>query len=333
MNLGEIQQQTLDVLSKHLSRGDKIALLDYPRHQNAGDALIWLGAKEYLKRLGVEVTYIASLNHFSADELRKRVPHGPILINGGGNFGDRWVESQAFKESVIEQFPDRKIVQLPQTMEFNTSAGLTRAQAVYGSHPDTTILIRDRAGYEAAKAAFPNNDVEFCADMALGYGFHKRGKPKYSLLFLKRTDNEAVDQDIPTLDGPSHKVVDWGFRGPFRVPAWRALRLAEDVARVIPALTPVVYPLVERSFNVMAEANVRSASKILSEGKIIITDRLHAMVLAALLGIPVFAYDNANKKVSALFKDYVGDLPGVYFAEDAFEATAKARDLREASAF
>ncbi|MFJ5693900.1 polysaccharide pyruvyl transferase family protein [Arthrobacter sp. NPDC093125] len=331
MNLGDIQSQSLSVLSKHLVRGDKVALLDYPRHQNAGDALIWLGARQYLKMLGVEVAYIASLNHFSARELRKRVPDGPILINGGGNFGDRWVESQAFKESVIAQFPDRKIVQLPQTMEFNTNEGLARAQAVYGSHPDVTILMRDRVGFAAAKRAFPNNNVEFCPDMALGYGYHKRGKAKYSLVFLKRNDNESVQQDTPLLRGPSYKIVDWGFRGTLRVPAWRALRLAEDVVRVFPKLTPALYPLIELSFAAMAEANVRSASRILSEGNVVVTDRLHAMVLAALLGIPVYAYDNANKKVSAIFKDYVGELPNVFFAEDAATAINRGLDYQPTS--
>lgn len=329
MHLQHIQSQTLATLSKVLKSGQRVALVDYPKHQNAGDALIWLGERNYLERLGVSVGYIASLHHFSPSELRKRVPDGPILIHGGGNFGDRWSHSQEFKEQVIEQFPDRKIIQLPQTMEFNTPEGLARAQSVYNAHPDMTILIRDRAGTELAKKLFPRNTVEFCPDLALGYGLHKRGKPKCRVLFLKRTDNESVDHKFPPLQGSSITITDWGFRGPLRVPAWRALRLAEDVARVFPKLTPLIYPMIEKSFSLMAKVNVRSASRILSEGRYVLTDRLHAMVLAALLGIPVVAYDNANKKVSTLFNEYVGQLDNVHFVEDGISAVGKVLALSE----
>jgi exopolysaccharide biosynthesis predicted pyruvyltransferase EpsI len=43
-------------------------------------------------------------------------PDDPILLHGGGNFGDVWPGFQRFREQVIRESPNRRIIQLPQTI-------------------------------------------------------------------------------------------------------------------------------------------------------------------------------------------------------------------------
>ncbi|RUV24750.1 exopolysaccharide biosynthesis protein, partial [Mesorhizobium sp. M1A.T.Ca.IN.004.03.1.1] len=76
---------------------------DFPDIRNCGDSAIWLGEMAYLKdRFGKRPDYVSRLYDFSADELKRRVPTGPIFIHGGGNFGDIWVAHQDFREAIME---------------------------------------------------------------------------------------------------------------------------------------------------------------------------------------------------------------------------------------
>jgi pyruvyl transferase EpsO len=56
--------------------------------------------------------------------------------------------------------------------------------------------------------------------------------------------------------------------------------------------------------------------------RLVFTNRLHATVLAALMGKPAVAMDNANGKISAIIGDYLGRMPGVRYAPSVKEAEA-----------
>src|SRR5579864_3351834 len=113
-----ISQRIDTVLSNLLPRGSKCAFLDFPNHSNTGDSAIWLGESEWLKGQDVRVAYSCDVETYSKDRLSALLPEGAILLHGGGNLGDFWVYHQKFREQVIEDFPDHKIIQLPQTIYF-----------------------------------------------------------------------------------------------------------------------------------------------------------------------------------------------------------------------
>lgn len=323
MTLEDIQDQTVSVLRRYIHAGETVALLDFPRHTNAGDSMIWQGARAYLDRIGVTVGFVADLHHFRPDHLRERVPEGPILITGGGNFGDRWHGQQDFRERVIEEFPERKIIQLPQSLEFSPGARMQRAQAVVNAHPNLVLLIRDRVSEAKAREWFPNVQIELCPDMALGLGhLDPAARPKRSVLLLIREDSEArldrEDIQIPKIlaDGAWR---DWGLSSVGNL-EWMGLRMPENVARVAPVASRMLYPSIERSFSRMARLNVERARRLVSTGSVLITDRLHASVMGQLIGSPVIALDNANGKISAAYDAYLNDLGGIDMAGSINEA-------------
>lgn len=319
-----LQAATASTLAQLLRPGETVALLDFPRHFNAGDSLIWQGVRSYLRRAHVSVGYVGTLHHFVPTQIRSLVPEGSMLINGGGNFGDRWIEQQAYKEAILGEFPDRRIIQLPQTIEFSTEQGLRRAQSVVRTHSDFVLMVRDGREVEATRDKFPTAQVIFAPDMALGNGYLARsGNAVVPIVVLKREDSEASGQRVEP--APDLLITDWHWRGLGSQLLWRGMRAPEDAARIAPVLTHLLYPMSKRGLDRMAVRNVREAVAILSQGRVVVTDRLHAMVLAALLGIPVFAFDNVNGKVGALYRDYLHQLPGVMLCETADEAITRAR--------
>ena len=119
----ELQNEIDRVIGPHLEGVEDFALVDFPNHSNVGDSAIWLGEETYLqKKLGRAPSYVCTYDTWSKEEFERAVPAGPILIHGGGNFGDLWPSHQEFRLRLLSEFPDRQIIQLPQTLNFSSAA-------------------------------------------------------------------------------------------------------------------------------------------------------------------------------------------------------------------
>lgn len=321
-HLIRLQGETIAILRELLAPYRRVALVDFPSHRNAGDSLIYLGERQYLRKLGIKVSYVCDEARYSARKLRKRHPDGPILLHGGGNLGDRWLVYQDFRERVIKEFPDRQIIQLPQSVEFQDGPRLRQAQRIFECHPNLIIMIRDHAGVEVTRKLFPFNRVVFCPDMALGVGLLKGSQnSEVDVLMLLRRDSEAVPahQAIQPCPFATSVVVDWGLSGPAAA-AYRVAKIPGAAARRVPVLRDTLYPFLRMGYAAQAWLNIRSAVSTISRGQIVVTDRLHGAVFAALLGMPVVAVDNCYGKLSAIIGDYLGLLPGVTFSRSVGEA-------------
>ena len=82
-------------------------LLGLPYYDNVGDVLIWEGTENFLRTLSHKCLKRASIDTFDFGILDSNVI---ILLQGGGNFGDIWIEHQAFRLKIIEKYPQNKIV-------------------------------------------------------------------------------------------------------------------------------------------------------------------------------------------------------------------------------
>src|SRR4051794_2660445 len=119
-----------EVLDRRLPLDRPLALIDYPSHGNPGDNAIWLGETAYLRRAGARIAHLSDPTYFSAPALRRH-PEMPILIHGGGNLGDIYLNHERLREQVIDEFTDRPIVQLPQTIHFDDEDNLLHAKAIF----------------------------------------------------------------------------------------------------------------------------------------------------------------------------------------------------------
>ncbi|MGX5714861.1 polysaccharide pyruvyl transferase family protein [Arthrobacter sp. MAHUQ-56] len=328
ITLESLQADAMKSLSRMLEPGTHVALLDFPRHQNAGDSFIWLGTLAYLEKLGVTVDYVADLHVFDADDLRRRLPAGPILITGGGNFGDRWKEHQKFRELVISSFPERKIIQLPQSLDFESSAGLAEAQKVLNFHPDLTIMLRQSVDMKRAEEWFPQARRVYCPDLALGLGRLKSpSQATHDAVLLLRQDSESVTRgNVDAFSDMEYLVTDWNL-GAFDQFLWKLYRMPENIARVVPASRRPLLSSIQWTYVRAASLNLTAAQKNVSRGRVLVTDRLHGMFLGALMGIPTIALDNANGKVAGVFEDYVSQFPHVQMAESLEDSASKARSV------
>jgi exopolysaccharide biosynthesis predicted pyruvyltransferase EpsI len=288
--IADLQRTTEDVLRPHIPADKPIALLDYPAYANVGDSAIWLGALQWLRTWGLPAPcYVSDMHSFAPGELARRIGHGTILLSGGGNFGDLYEHHQQFRERVIAEFPHCRIVQLPQTIQFRSTAALRRAKAVFDGHRDVTILVRDQRSYELAANTFRAR-VELCPDLAFGLGAMQRtAQPLITELRLLRSDQESA-ADTPT------SGADWPVREPSTFMGAAQPRLRR-LHRTRPSRA--VAAVLERTYTPLARQRLARGIALLSGAERVVTDRLHGHILCVLLGVPHRLLADRHGKVSA----------------------------------
>jgi pyruvyl transferase EpsO len=280
-----------DVLGPILDGTRRVALLDFPAHANVGDSAIWLGTLAYLREHGKSVCYTCDHETYSRDTLAARLGDGVILLSGGGNFGDIWKQPQRLRERVVRDFPDTRIVQLPQTIMFRDERELERAREIFDAHPSLTILVRDRRSLGFAESNFRAKAL-LCPDLALWLGQLARPSPPTKpVVWLARTDRESGAGSPPA----GVETTDW-----LDEPLTPALRLEGFLRELVvehPRTERALRSALSRAADKAAVTRLRRGCATLSEGRVVITDRLHAHILSLLLGIPNIILDNSYGKV------------------------------------
>ena len=141
-----------ECLKDYVSCDEPVAMVDFPDYRNVGDSAIWLGQMAYLSsRFNKSPSYISALPDHSHDKLDKAMPSGPILITGGGTFGDIWPGHQELRESILERWPGRLVVQLPQSIHYKSQQRADRDGAGNRA-PQELRVARARRGIEAVRA-------------------------------------------------------------------------------------------------------------------------------------------------------------------------------------
>lgn len=297
------------------------ALLDFPDHPNVGDSAIWLGELELLKQVtGKHPKYVCTFNNYDFEELDEVLPEGPILLHGGGNFGDIWPWYQDFREQVIRRYPDRLIIQLPQTLHFKSPERLEITRATINQHKNFHLFVRDINSQSFAEKNF-NCPVKLLPDSAFCIGALNRPvKSIFDTLLLLRTDDEKVVHDMTKLNQLSNiKVVDWLDESPHV----RTISKIKTLLFYFFAIATNKQLRRHFYFRTLAYDRLKRGLSILSLGKQVVTDRLHAHILSILLNIDHCALDNNYGKISSYIKSWTHIYPKLKVADSIEQAIEK----------
>jgi exopolysaccharide biosynthesis predicted pyruvyltransferase EpsI len=295
----KLQDRTHDCLEKFIRPDEPIAILDFPDIRNCGDSAIWLGEMAYLQqRYAKRPSYVCTTDDFSPDELKNSAPNGPIFIHGGGNFGDIWVFHQDFRERVMELFPDRQIVQFPQSIHYKSAERLEQSKRAIGKHKNFVLLVRDEESFQFAKENF-DCQVYLCPDMAICIGKIEPAAPQFPVLAMLRQDKEQVG----TVDFSAYPDIpkeDWITESRSKVRVAKALGAASALLH----LTPSEMRL--RKLDAAANNRFQRGIRQISRGKAIVTDRLHVHICSLLIGRSHAVLDNNYGKIRRFMNAFSG---------------------------
>jgi exopolysaccharide biosynthesis predicted pyruvyltransferase EpsI len=328
--LRSMQDEALQILRRQLCGIRECALLDFPDHANVGDSMIWLGELKLLEALGIAIKYSCNSYNYEPRLLERALgPDGAILIHGGGNFGTLYVRHQQLRERALADFPTRRMIQLPQSINFQPGEVLERTQRLVQAHTNLTLLVRDTASRAFAAAHF-DCDVEICPDMALMLGSLQQARtPTVDYFLLARTDKErAADwaAALARLEPTAYRNADWLAASRTEL----LLSRATGLSRRLLGDLQVISGLRQAAYAQNAAARLRRGMRTLGQGRVVLTDRLHAHVLCVLMGKPHVVVGDAHGKIRGFFEAYSSKLSAAAWADDPDSAFAAARQLLEA---
>ena len=285
-----------------------------PEHSNLGDLAQCYCIRRYFEKYFSDyaVIEVFSRNYLDnsfglRDYLKSAIKQEDLIFFQSGyctqDLGGR---EDLTHQAVIQDFPDNKLILLPQTVFFQNRNRKEQASQVYDAHRRLLFLARDQISYEYAKDMFPHLRIEAYPDIVttlIGqyeYSFERDG-----ILFCIRNDAEKYYSDTEI-----NKLIEY-FRETIKCDKLdTTIRVEPEVIRAD------LKNYIEGYFEKFAHY------------KVIITDRYHGTIFSLISNTPVIVIKTKDHKVKTgvdWFKGRYDDQ--VSFAESLEDAKTKAENI------
>lgn len=292
-----------------LPLGRKYYVLGTPTHTNIGDSAIVLAERAFLERYACSADRIKELTVGEVKERTeaiiwclKKAKRSTICWHGGGNMGDQWFQEEAFRRKLIAELPDRNTVVFPQTIFYTDTERGKREEAasipVYNGRSSMTLVAREQTSYQKMKEIYPDTKILLTPDIVLSCTMKDFGvspEERKGALLCARSDAEKSIQDN----------------------VWE--ELIKELESAGEAVRRTDMYSAESVTKENRAERVREKMQEFCSAKLVITDRLHGMVFAAITGTPCIVFSNYNHKVKGTF-DWISYLPYIRYVETEDEA-------------
>lgn len=274
-----------------------VILIGTPTHGNLGDQAIVYAQRKFFKRFKskMNIVEITSQQYLSCKERFQETvsPQDLIIIDGGGSMGTLWIKNEYRFRDVVERFPKNRVFILPQTVYFSQDdlgkSELKKSMDIYSNHKNLVIFCRDEDSYNFVKGTFTENKSYYMPDMVLSVcpELKKIGE-RSGVLFCLREDKEGI-VDKSTCDSITDYLAGKGI--------------------IVKKTSTIIDRYVTRFSR---KKELQRKWEEFSRAKLVITDRLHAMIFCAITKTPCIALDNISHKVKGGY-DWIKSLPYIHF--------------------
>ena len=265
----------------------KLILIDTPAHGNLGDQAIALAEQKFIREmLGLDFYELTKEDYLVGKKALSKVirREDMLLIHGGGFLGTLWQNEEDIFLSILKEFSSNKIVVFPQTVFFEDSDhGRLERERMEKSIKECAalkIFLRDKNSYRimTENLHLTNRQCFLVPDIVTYLKAESGNQKRTKILFCIRRDKEKTSDEKQLLT-IFHSLEEAG----------------EDVT-----FTDMV---VDRRIGKKERQKAVSSQFIkFSSAKLVITDRIHGMLFAAVTGTPCIALDNVSKKVSGAYE-------------------------------
>ncbi len=287
-------------------RGAKTYIMGTPQYTNLGDSAIALAQRAFLEKAGTPKNTIKEITREEYQEYHALImkcvkPGDKITCIGGGNMGDAWLDEELLRQQVMKNFPEHDIIVFPQTIYFTpTRQGdqVKQESIPIYDRPSCTLTAREETSYSIMQGIYPHASILLTPDIVLSMqekDFGVMPQPRSGILLVLRNDEEAALTQTDR-EGLQQKAEQSGE--PVRKTDMYA---SEQVTRENRAA--------------LAKAKLEE----FASARLVVTDRLHGMVFAALTGTPCVVLGNYNHKVSGTYQ-WIRTLPYLRYVNTVQEA-------------
>lgn len=275
----------------------KIFLLMTPSYGNLGDQAIEIATCKYLEdyfneyqivKVHLEDTYLrmkAIKKSIQKDDL--------VMLQGGGNFGSLYLLVENSRRFIVRHLKNNPIISLPCSVTYTDSkAGkkeLKKSQKIYCKHRNLTLISRDSFSYEYCLKHFKSCKNILHPDMVFYLWNHIDSKERREILLCIRRDGESI------LGSRQSTLINQLFDE-----YGDACIIDTCVERMIPD---------EIKMN-----EVKSVINQFSRAKVVITDRLHGLILSAITNTPCIVMPSLDQKIVGTYQ-WIKELKKIVFLE------------------
>ena len=267
---------------------------------NLGDHMIAVAELKFIKdnfegRNIIECPLKQYRNNLN--DMKYRIKSSDIIfLTGGGNMGDLYPFSEAVRESVIKLFGKNRIIIFPQTVFFEDKKNIQHSQDIYQKAERLVIATRERYSYDLCKEVYKGINIIEVPDIVL-YLEMNSDLDRTTLRMCLRNDMEKTMSD---------KEYELLLR--------HVNSLGEEVEKFDMQLDYDI-SIAER------DKYLKEIIKKYQTAKLIITDRLHGMILSAISGTPCVAIGSKSYKMKGTY-EWLKDLPYIKYIEDVDDVPA-----------
>ncbi len=262
---------------------------------NFGDILITMGALRLLHRFASEVVLCKGRHPHGGDVDCKYEDYRDSLVvfKGGGSWGDLYTEAHSNRREKILAAACRHnmtVVSMPQSIFWDHEPPAVEASWNAALQPcghRVTLTWRQANSFEQARKLYTNVKHVLLPDVAAYFGGVDFASTQAQLpvLALRRGDNESTQRVLVSVPGQ------------LAVTDWRPIASKDDAECAIKLHPRVVHEIQKWGARFPFVSTLKRVIYKLNQGRIVVTDRLHATLFADLLGIPVVAIDQIYQKV------------------------------------
>lgn len=296
----EALKKRLRLILSVIPSGSNIYYIDYPVYNNGGDLLIMKGAEAFFRDYNIHVQARYSVLDFPE---KLTIPKDSIIVlQGGGNFGDLYPVHQKLREKIVAEYPDHRIVLLPQTIFYKEESEYDRTAELFNQHGDVHLFVRDTWTYELANQKFHGCRVYLSPDMAHQlWPIRPTSSPSKELLCFLRTDIEKTKDQLQFESDAEGDFLDWAS-------LYNRVE-KKSIKMIAGAMKKGSVPLpMHTIWDKYSDYLVHKAVKRFSHYRNIQTSRLHGHILALLMDKPNKLLDNSYGKNSNYYNTWISGI-------------------------
>ena len=288
----------------------RVYYLGVTEHSNMGDMAQCYCIKEWIKnnypdyeKIELRATTVVDRRFGILKKLKKmfRVNEDIIVFQSGYTTTDLGGVHDEMHKLICSNFPDAKILMMPQTIFYNSEALMKEASEEYSKARRMVFLARDRVSYKKAKEMFNDMYVEEFPDIVTTLiGKYDVNCEKSDVLFCIRNDSEKYFSDTQINDLISNlsseykvDVLDTTIKESFE-------NIQKDIKKYIDKMI-----------------------ETFSQYKVIVTDRYHGTIFSLAANTPVIVIKTTDHKVKTGVEWFKGIYDNIYYAENLDEIAEK----------
>lgn len=278
----------------------KIFFLMVPAYGNIGDQALTYATMLYFERefkdYEVIVVGIENVYRYMAAIKAAIEPGDLVAMPGGGNCGNLYMRIERLRRFIVRRLKDKgnQIISMPSTLSFTGDRKGERerekSRRIFESNPNLILIAREKISYDMQREYYSKCKSLLCPDMAFYLWEQRPQTERRGIMLCLRSDKESVlkkkrDEIIRQL---------WDVCPP-------AFIFDTFIGRAVS--------------HELRPYEVQSVFNLFSQHEIVVTDRLHGLILSVITNTPCIVLPSMDHKIRGTLL-WLKDLSFVSYLED-----------------